>query len=204
MGSISPIYFGRPTDESTQDEVMELAPSNSVQPVMPKEKMIPSQQRSRSIVGLAAFLLGAPASAQPATLVSEDYYVAARDPGIQLYVRNKRPHSMATFAPDRILLFVHGATYPSETSFDLQLADLSWMDYIALRGYDVYLMDVRGYGRSTRPLEMNQLAIEHGPIVNTDIAVKDFGVVVEHILTRRGVSRITLLGWSWGTVIAAA
>ena len=28
---------------------------------------------------------------------------------------------------------------------------MSWMDYIARHGYDVYLVDVRGYGRSTRP-----------------------------------------------------
>jgi len=28
---------------------------------------------------------------------------------------------------------------------------VSMMDLIAARGYDVYLVDVRGYGRSTRP-----------------------------------------------------
>jgi alpha-beta hydrolase superfamily lysophospholipase len=29
------------------------------------------------------------------------------------------------------------------------------MDYIAQHGWDVYLIDVRGYGRSTRPPEMD-------------------------------------------------
>ena len=135
-------------------------------------------------------------------LVSESYHIPARDPGIQLFVRNKRPEAMTTFTPDRILLFVHGATYPAETAFDLQLDGLSWMDYIAQRGYDVYLMDVRGYGRSTRPPEMALPAKDNRPIVHTDVAVKDFGTVVDHILARRGVAKINLMAWSWGTVIA--
>jgi pimeloyl-ACP methyl ester carboxylesterase len=157
-----------------------------------------------SIVGIVIPLLTAPAAAQAVKLATESYYIPARDPGIQLYVRNKRPEAMTTFTPDRIVLFVHGATYPAETAFDLQLDGLSWMDYIAQRGYDVYLMDVRGYGRSTRPLEMAQSAKDNRPIVHTDVAVKDFGAVVDHILARRGVTKINLMAWSWGTVIAGA
>jgi pimeloyl-ACP methyl ester carboxylesterase len=157
-----------------------------------------------SMVGIVTPFLAAPATAQGVKLATESYYVPTRDPGVRLYVRNKRPEAMTTFTPDRILLFVHGATYPAETAFDLQLDGLSWMDYIAQRGYDVYLMDVRGYGRSTRLPEMAQPAKENRPIVHTDVAVKDFGTVVDHILARRGVTRINLMAWSWGTVIAGA
>jgi pimeloyl-ACP methyl ester carboxylesterase len=163
-----------------------------------------SRRLTVSIVAMLALFIAAPAIAQPVKLVTESYHVPARDPGIQLYVRNKRPEAMTTFTPDRIVLFVHGATYPAEPAFDLQLAGLSWMDYIAQRGYDVYLMDVRGYGRSTRPPEMSQPAKENRPIVHTEVAVKDFGAVIDHILARRGVSKINLLAWSWGTVIAGA
>ena len=96
--------------------------------------------------------LGTPAAADPVKLIAESYLIPARDPGIELYVRNKRPETMTTFTSDRILLFVHGATYPAEAAFDLQLDGLSWMDYIAQHGYDVYLMDVRGTGvRRARP-----------------------------------------------------
>jgi pimeloyl-ACP methyl ester carboxylesterase len=166
--------------------------------------MVLSRCLTVSIVGIVIPLLAAPAAAQVVKLVTESYYIPARDPRIQLYVRNKRPEAMTTFAPDRIVLFVHGATYPAETAFDLQLDGLSWMDYIAQRGYDVYLMDVRGYGRSTRPPEMAQPAKENRPIVHTDVAVKDFETVVDHILARRGVTKINLMAWSWGTVIAGA
>jgi pimeloyl-ACP methyl ester carboxylesterase len=139
------------------------------------------------------------AFAQSPKIVMEEFMVPAADAGIQLYVRNKHPQGVQKFAADKILLYVHGATYPSETAFDLRLNGLSWMDYIAQRGYDVYLVDLRGYGRSTRPPEMDHPA-EHGePVVRTATGVKDVGAAVEFILKRRGVQKINLLGWSWGT-----
>ena len=82
--------------------------------------------------------------AAPSRIVMEEFMVAATDPGIELYVRNKHPEGMTGVKGDKVLLFVHGATYPSETAFDLQLNGMSWMDYIARHGYDVYLVDIRG------------------------------------------------------------
>jgi pimeloyl-ACP methyl ester carboxylesterase len=140
--------------------------------------------------------------AQPAKIVTETIMVPASDPGIQLHVRNKHPEGVSNFGTDRIVLFVHGVTYSSESAFDLPLNGLSWMDYVAQRGWDVYIMDLRGYGRSTRPSEMSKPAAENPPIGgNTDVAVKDVGAVVDYILARRGVQRLNLLGWSWGANI---
>jgi pimeloyl-ACP methyl ester carboxylesterase len=108
---------------------------------------------------------------------------------------------MTTFSGDKILLFVHGATYPSETVFDLPLGGRSMMDYGAEMGWDVYLIDVRGYGASTRPPAMDLPAQEGKPFADTVDAVKDVSAAVDHILARRGVSKINLMGWSWGTAI---
>ncbi len=138
-----------------------------------------------------------------ANLVREDLMVPARDPGIQIQVRNKRPASLTQFTPERTVVFVHGATYPSHTSFDLQLDGMSWMDYIASRGFDVWLLNVRGYGGSTRPPEMALPADVNGPIVRGDVAVRDIGTVVDHILAKRGIAKLNLLGWSWGTTLMA-
>ena len=107
--------------------------------------------------GLIAAMIATAATAQT-QLVSEDIMVKSPDAGIEIFVRNKRPANMTSFRPERTLLYVHGATYPASTAFDLKLAGLSWMEYIAARGYDVYLIDLRGYGKSTRPPEMSQKA----------------------------------------------
>ena len=86
----------------------------------------------------------------------------------------------------------------------MPLNGLSWMDYVAQHGWDVYIMDLRGYGRSTRPPQMSKPAAKNPPIVNTNVAAKDVSAVVDHILVRRGVPRINLVGWSWGTTIMGA
>ena len=156
---------------------------------------------------LLALLVGAAvatgAVAQPTQLATEEMMVKSPDAGIEIYVRNKRPVGMTTFRSDRTLLFVHGATYPAHAAFDLRLGEYSWMEYIALRGYDVYLLDVRGYGKSTRPKEMAEDAKNNPPIVRGDTAVKDIGTVVDFILARRNIPRLNLLGWSWGTTLMA-
>jgi pimeloyl-ACP methyl ester carboxylesterase len=77
------------------------------------------------------------------------------------------------------------------------------MDYIARHGYDVYLLDVRGYGKSTRPAAMSQPPASNPPIATTEEAAADVAAVVEFVRKRRGVDKVNLLGWSWGTAIMA-
>jgi pimeloyl-ACP methyl ester carboxylesterase len=163
----------------------------------------PKPKRAWYLLGaFALMLVRAPSvMAKEPAIVTEEFTVPAVDPGIELYVRNKHPRGMKRFTADKILLFVHGATYASETTFDLKLNGLSWMDYIAQHGYDVYLVDVRGFGKSTRLPEMDQPAEDNAPIVRTDTAVSDVGATVDFILKRRGASKLNLMGWSWGTSI---
>ena len=134
-------------------------------------------------------------------ITTEEFMLPALDPGIDLYVRNKRPEGLTRFTPDNIVLFVHGATTPCETGFDLKLDGLSWMEYIASRGYDTWFVNVRGFGRSTRPPEMNEPAHSNAPIVRTPTAAQDVGCAVNFILQRRAVPKINLMGHSWGTRI---
>ncbi|MBX9844489.1 MAG: lysophospholipase [Xanthobacteraceae bacterium] len=151
----------------------------------------------------AGALVTGDARAQSQALVTEEMMVKSPDPGIEIFVRNKRPAAMTSFRPERTVLFVHGATYPAHAAFDLKLDGQSWMDYIAARGYDVYLLDVRGYGKSTRPKEMAEDPKSNPPIVRGETAVKDIGTVVDFILARRNILRLNLLGWSWGTTLMA-
>jgi len=151
---------------------------------------------------LFAWLLPSFASAQ--RIVAETFMIPATDPGIQLHVRNKRLEGRDTFPPERVVLFVHGATYPSETMFDINLPGGSWVENVARKGYDVYFVDIRGYGRSTRPAAMDAPPAENPPFATTADAVKDVGSAVEFILKRRSIPKLNLIGWSWGTALMAA
>lgn len=135
-----------------------------------------------------------------ADLTMEELRVTS-DPGIQIYVRNKYPSGKREFSADKTLIYVHGATYPAETAFDLPLDGMSWMDYLARQGYDVYLLDVRGYGQSTRPPQMDQPASQNPPFAGTEEAMRDVDAVVEFVKKRRGIAKTNLIGWSWGTAI---
>ena len=136
-------------------------------------------------------------------LVIEDFMVPSGDAGINLYVRNKRLATTTSFNKDNIVLFVHGATYPSETGFDLRLDGLSWMDVLAQQGFDIYMVDIRGYGKSTRPAEMDQPAMQNKPIADTDTAARDYAAAADFVRKRRGVEKINVIGHSWGTAITA-
>ena len=158
--------------------------------------------RAALAAGAALALLAAPAAAQKPPVVTEEAMVPSGDPGIDIYVRNKHPAQLAGGAA-RTLVFVHGATYPASTAFDLPLGGTSFMDDLAEHGFDVYLLDLPGYGRSTRPAAMAQPAEANAPVETTQDAVRHYGAVVDYVLKRRGLQKLDAMGWSWGTTIAA-
>lgn len=151
------------------------------------------------LICTAVVFLGQATAAQKIEMA--EYMVQSDTPGISLYLRNKHQAGLKKFTPEKTLLYVHGATYPAETAFDLSLNGISWMEYIASKGYDVWLVDVRGYSKSTRPAEMDLPANQNSAIVRTDIAANDVGSAVNYILKKRNISKLNLLGWSWGTSI---
>jgi len=151
---------------------------------------------------IAGLLLAAQAGAAGgAPIVSEELRVAS-DPGIELHLRNKHIKTDG-FTAEHVVLFVHGATFPASSTFDVDLPGGSWLDYVARRGYDVYALDIRGYGGSTRPPAMSQPPEANPPFAGVREAARDIGAAVDFILKRRGISRLTLIGWSWGTTTAA-
>lgn len=137
-------------------------------------------------------------------IIFEDHHIESGTPGISLYVRNKRRRSIQQFGPDRTIVMVHGATFSSGSLYDVRLDGFSFMDYLANRGFDVFAVDVRGYGRSTRPAEMQQDAQLSLPVVKTDTGVTDLASAVDFVLGHRGLDQVNIFGMSWGGTVAGA
>ncbi|MDO8607934.1 MAG: alpha/beta fold hydrolase [Phaeospirillum sp.] len=153
-------------------------------------------------IWVAALLIGAGGPARAATVVTEEFMVASKQPGIELYLRNKHPEALYDVRSNKTVLFIHGASYPAHSSFDFAIDGQSWMDWLAGKGYDVYALDIRGYGKSTRPPELKQTAEANPPAVDTAAAIEDVTSAVDFIVSRRNSQKVVLVGWSWGATIA--
>jgi pimeloyl-ACP methyl ester carboxylesterase len=160
-----------------------------------------TRRHSATLAALAA-LLAAPAAAQDARIARQDYQIDGGDPGIKLFVRAKAPEGKKAFGQDEIVLFVHGATFPSTPDFDLQYKDYSWADLMVRHGYAVYMFDKRNYGFSTREKAMDDPPAAHPPLSRSYLVIRDLGAVVDHIRAKHKVDRVTLIGWSWGAMTA--
>ena len=135
-----------------------------------------------------------------AAIVKEDYHIDAVDPGIKLFVRGKMSDAQRQFTDDNIVLFVHGATFPSTPDFDLQYKDYSWADWMVNKGYVVYMFDKRNYGFSTREKAMDEPAAGNKPVSRSHLVIRDIGAVVDHIRKKHNVKKVSLIGWSWGAM----
>ncbi|RAU21695.1 alpha/beta hydrolase [Paramagnetospirillum kuznetsovii] len=156
----------------------------------------------KRLVAVVGMCLGLSQPSWAVTVVSEEFKISSKQPNVELYLRNKHPEALYSVKPERTVLFIHGASYPAHSSFDFPIDGKSWMDWLAEQGYDVYSLDIRGYGKSTRPPEMKQTPEANAPIVDTIQAVEDLSSAVDFILSRRNSQQLTLVGWSWGATVA--
>ena len=117
-------------------------------------------------------------------------------PGIQLFVREVTPARRVDALPPVVLL--HGARVGATASFDLAVANGSLAADLAAAGLRVYMVDLRGYGRSTRPARMNEPPAPGAPMVRSSEAIEDIDFAVSWVQTRTGAPKVALLGWATG------
>ena len=190
---------------------------------------------ARCLAAVFGLLAALPCSGDDSQrLVTIDHYVqvssavpAIAGQAAEIYVREVvRPAAVLRSAAlgDRVVLFVHGAGTPAEVAFDVQYQDYSWMRYLAEAGYDVFSMDMTGYGRSTRPAPMNDpcnlaretqaafvpalLAAPCAPSYPHQMTTlasdwNDIGAVVGRLRALRHVDAVSLVAWSLGGPRAA-
>ena len=122
----------------------------------------------------------------------------AKKGDVSLFVARKRLRERSADQTNRLpVVLVHGSSNSALPTFDLTVPghpDYSFMDWLALRGWDVWAMDHEGYGRST---------VTPG---NSDIAtgVEDLKATARVIAAETGMSEFNLYGLSSGSLRVAA
>ncbi|HJV44529.1 MAG TPA: alpha/beta fold hydrolase, partial [Bacillota bacterium] len=130
----------------------------------------------------------------------EELKVQSVDPGIELNVLHKFNSEKKEFTGKEVVLFLEPYSVPTAAAFDV--TGYSWMEAYAKKGYDTWAMDFRGFGNSTRPEVMSKPATQNPPTVRATDAIKDLEAVIQHIKKTRNVDKISIIGWSWGAVVA--
>lgn len=142
---------------------------------------------------------------------------AIKGEAVQLFVREKVLAGDSAVARP-VVLMVHGGVSPATLAFDVEHESYSWMNYLARAGFDVFAMDMTGYGKSARP-KMDDPCNVGGAqqkelvgktlkepckpsypfqLVNRQSEHDDLDRVIEYIRKLRGVAKVNLLGWSGG------
>jgi pimeloyl-ACP methyl ester carboxylesterase len=145
------------------------------------------------LIGIVVLLASVLASA--AALVSREDLFVNSDAGIRIHLREVRTEKERACEP---ILLVHGARVPGIASFDLPVPGGSFAADLAEKGFCAYVVDIRGYGGSTRPPAMQEPPQNHPALVRCVDAVRDIDAAVDLIRRRTGVSRVSLFGWATG------
>ncbi|QEM83017.1 alpha/beta hydrolase [Halomonas binhaiensis] len=132
----------------------------------------------------------------------DTYLIDSDTSGIQLQLRRRRRSDMCEPSSCNTLLLMHGATFPSESLFDVPVDGASFMDVLAMAGFDVWAVDARGYGGSTRPVEMSAPDDANPPLTPARVAARDLASAVEYILDENAIERLNLVAMSWGGSVA--
>ena len=86
----------------------------------------------------------------------EHFWVPGPHAGMQLFPRRLSPAQSAS--TERIVLYVHGGTFPSALSIAHRFDGESWRDVLCDAGFDVWGLDFYGFGASDRYPEMSEPA----------------------------------------------
>lgn len=101
-----------------------------------------------------------------------------------------------------VVLYVHGATFPSALAVGWRMQGASWMDDLQQAGFDAWALDFAGYGDAQRPKPFAGATNAGPPFGRYDAAAEQIGVALQYIRRVRPEARIHLIAHSWGTLPA--
>jgi pimeloyl-ACP methyl ester carboxylesterase len=122
--------------------------------------------------------------------------------GLRLFLRYLPP-AMPIETPPRIVLYVHGGSFPSALSIAHRFDGESWRDALCEAGFHVWGLDFHGFGAASDPYpEMAEPPEAHPPLGRTDSASQQLEYAIRFIGEYHRVGRISLIAHSWGTMVA--
>jgi len=121
--------------------------------------------------------------------IEKNEYFVDTSSGVTIYTAEKKLEDSAT--SDAILL-IHGLG-GGYAYWDLDFKDYSMMELLARDGFDVFAVDQRGFGRSTKPDALE---------VTIEACTEDLKSIIDFIKSLRHLEKVHIVGHSFGAELA--
>lgn len=146
-----------------------------------------------SIVVSSIFTINAYAN----NITSNEYYIPYN--GQKIHLKEKK---LSSAKAAKVIVLVNPLSIPALSAFDVP--HYSLMDALAKQGYDVWGIDFIGEGTSSYPKSMESAPAPIGiyPLQATE-AVNELNHGINYISKTTGKKDVSILGWSWGSVVGA-
>jgi pimeloyl-ACP methyl ester carboxylesterase len=131
----------------------------------------------------------------------EHFFIPGPRSGMRLFLRLLASGTLLR-GGRRAVLYVHGATFPSALSVAYRFDGRSWRDALCDAGFDVWGLDFYGFGHSDRYTEMEAPAAANPPLCAADDAASQVTAAVRFILEHEGLSSLSMITHSWGSMAA--
>lgn len=128
------------------------------------------------------------------------FFISSPIKGLKLFLRFL-PSRFASPGRSKVVLYVHGGTFPSASSIAHRFDGRSWRDELVDAGFDVWGLDFQGFGASDPYPEMSQPA-EHKPALGqAGAAGEQLEQAVRFICKYHHVPTISIIAHSWGAMV---
>jgi pimeloyl-ACP methyl ester carboxylesterase len=128
----------------------------------------------------------------------EHFLIPSKQDGLAIFLRYLSP--VVALAKAKIVLYIHGATFPSALSIAHRFDGHSWRDNLNAAGYHVWGLDFLGFGGSDRYPEMSRSPQDRSPLGRADVASQQIESAVQFIVEHHKVDRISIIAHSWGSM----
>jgi pimeloyl-ACP methyl ester carboxylesterase len=132
----------------------------------------------------------------------QHFRIAGPVAGLTLFLRYLPPKTPPADSTPKIVLYVHGGSFPSALSIAHRFDGRSWRDELVDAGFHVWGLDFQGFGGSDPYPQMNEPAELNPVLGRAEEASQQVERAVRFIREHLGVRAISIIAHSWGTIAA--
>jgi pimeloyl-ACP methyl ester carboxylesterase len=133
--------------------------------------------------------------------LEQHFFISSPVKGLKLFLRYL-PARAVLPGRSKVVLFVHGGTFPSALSIAHRFDGRSWRDELVDAGFDVWGLDFQGFGASDPYPEMRQPAEYEPALGQARSASEQLEQAARFICECHRVPQISIIAHSWGTMAA--